>query len=159
MLLQRCTFIVIGSPAAAISNVEIAFADNVSSAAAVDSIRAAAAASLGLSTSSVTVTRLANGAVSVAISGTTLTVVQQQAALQQLQQGLASGSVTVAGLTVTGADTSSGTRSVLLQSCLLQQDSTPVTVVSSGHRSGPRLSSAFCLGEAFWNYILSFARS
>ena len=115
MLLQRCTFPVIGSPAAAISNVEIAFAENVSSAAAVDSIRAAAAASLGVPASSVTVTVLGNGKVSVAISGTTLTAAQQQAALQQLQQGLADGSVTVAGLTVTGT-TTSGTQTVFAHS-------------------------------------------
>ena len=83
----------------------------MSSAAAIDSIRAAAAASLGVSPSSVTVTVMANGAASVATSGTALTVAQQQAALQQLQQGLANGSVTVAGLTVTGATTSSGTPS------------------------------------------------
>jgi len=84
-------------------------------AAAVESIRAAAAASLGVPISSVTVTVLQNGKVSVAITGTTLTAAQQQAALQQLHTGLVDGSVTVAGLTVTGATlmpaTSSGTPS------------------------------------------------
>ena len=84
------------------SHVEIVFSKNLS-AGALNAIRTAVAASLGVPPSSVTVTVLADGMVSVAISGTTLTAAEQQTVLQQLQQGLVNGSVTVPGLTVTSA--------------------------------------------------------
>ena len=85
-------------------------------ATAVESIRAAASSSLGEPQSSVTVTVLSNGKVSVAISDTALTAAQQQAALQRLEQGLTDGTVTVAGFTVTGATTKSGMLSFLAYS-------------------------------------------
>ena len=94
----------VGFAHAANSSVEIAFAENGSSIAPVlERIRAASSASLGEPLDSVTVAELADGKVSVAISGTALTAAQQQAALQRLQQGLTDGSVTVDGLTVAGA--------------------------------------------------------
>ena len=90
-------------------NVEIAFAEHASSiAAAAGLIRAATSAALGVPPSSVTVKdQMPDGKVSVAVSGTT------QTALQQLQQDLANGKVKVDGLTVAGVTTSSGTPSLL----------------------------------------------
>ena len=98
------------------------FTENGSSTAPVlELVRAASSASLKEPLDSVTVTELADGKVSVAISETALTAAQQQAALQRLQQGLTDGSVIVDGLTVAGATwttTLAGTPSLpFLQYC------------------------------------------
>ena len=115
-----------GSAAATRSHVEISFAVYAQSniATAFESIRATAAASLGVPPSSVTVTVLNDGKVSVAISDTTLTASQKQAALQRLQRGLIDGSsngfdVTLAGFTVTGANMTSSGILFLLEYILL----------------------------------------